>query len=110
MGLLDPICPAVDLTSRPQHQGGVESDNILLRLAALALENRLQDLLIAGQITTSECINRLQHQSQGLGIELITAQLTVFQHHQLVDSRQAGLIQTAAVSYTHLTLPTICSV
>ena len=47
MGLLHPISPAVDLTSRPQHQGGVESDNILLRLAALALENRFEDALEA---------------------------------------------------------------
>ena len=75
-----------------------------LRLAALALQNRLQDLLIASQITTSECINRLQRQSQGLGIELIAAQLTVFQHHQLVGSRQAGLIQTAVAMDHHSAL------
>ena len=78
MGLLHPISPTIDLTSRPQHQGGVEGNNILLGLASLALQNRLQNLLVASQISTGKGINRLQSQAKRLGIELIAAQLTVF--------------------------------
>ena len=73
-------------------------------MAALALQNRLQNLLIASQIATGKGINRLQSQAERLGIELIAAHLAVFQHHQLVDSRQAGFIQTAMAIDHHSTL------